>query len=390
MEAVLPVEIEMGSLRVALEQQIPEGIDQRSSGKFRPNWSGPYFIRELTLKGIAWLMDLDGNRFSEPTNVDELKRAMAHEIFCTCCISYMRAWVLIIGKRFFDVWVRFSCGFGLPGLRICHLIFSIYYTFDVILGHIPFQLRFVDFHGVVCSSPLMRITHLMIDDLVLLDFLIYHIFDAILGYRSSRSCMIIPTYGMLTETMAGSLPCHDPSMEPLWSHPTRPHFSAFGCRHAYYSGRHFIDVWIFMELHDLPHSRDAYQGDDVFVIFTRISHWSLSEAIQLGPYFSALRCHHASPSERYLLDLWVDDSISFCPDAPGEPFLRRLVRLILYDIVVILGQSYLRHMDSHITILVEYMSDLLRIPIELFASHQDKPGTSDAILGHISLLQLWR
>ena len=24
-------------------------------------------------------------------------RAMAHEIFCTCCISYMRAWVLIIG-----------------------------------------------------------------------------------------------------------------------------------------------------------------------------------------------------------------------------------------------------------------------------------------------------
>ena len=70
--------------------------------------------------------------------------------------------------------------------------------------------------------------------------------------------------------------------------------------------------------------------------------------------------------------------------------MRRLVRLILYDIVVILGRSYLRHMDSHITILVEYMSDLLRIPIELFASHQDRPSTSDAILGHISLLQLWR
>ena len=60
----------------------------------------------------------------------------------------------------------------------------------------------------------------------------YHISDAISehisisvdSYRSSRSCMIIPTYGMLTETMAGSLPCHDPSMEPLWSHPTRPTF----------------------------------------------------------------------------------------------------------------------------------------------------------------------
>ncbi|WJZ90916.1 hypothetical protein VitviT2T_010031 [Vitis vinifera] len=130
MEAMLPVEIKMGSLRVALEQQIPEAdwaqarfdqlnlLDERRlraadhvrayqrkmartfkkrvrprplrigdlvlkvirglirdpRGKFRPNWSGPYFIRELTLEGAAWLMDLDGNRFSEPTNVDQLKR----------------------------------------------------------------------------------------------------------------------------------------------------------------------------------------------------------------------------------------------------------------------------------------------------------------------------
>ena len=130
MEAVLPVEIEMGSLRVALEQQISEAewvqsrLDQLSllderrlraadhiqayqrkmarafkkrvkprplqrgdlvlrvlrglvtdpRGKFRPNWSGPYIIRELTSEGAAWLMDLDGNQFSEPTNVDQLKK----------------------------------------------------------------------------------------------------------------------------------------------------------------------------------------------------------------------------------------------------------------------------------------------------------------------------
>ena len=43
-------------------------------GKFRPNLSGPYFIRELTLEGAVWLIDLDGNRFLEPTNVDQLKR----------------------------------------------------------------------------------------------------------------------------------------------------------------------------------------------------------------------------------------------------------------------------------------------------------------------------
>ena len=129
MKAILPVEIEMGSLRVALEQQISEAecvqsrLDQLSllderrlraadhiqayqrkmarafkkqvkhrpllrgdlvlrvlrglvtdpRGKFRPNWSGPYIIRELTPKGAAWFMDLDGNQFSEPTNVDQLK-----------------------------------------------------------------------------------------------------------------------------------------------------------------------------------------------------------------------------------------------------------------------------------------------------------------------------
>ncbi|RVW98900.1 hypothetical protein CK203_033854 [Vitis vinifera] len=49
------------------------GLIRDPRGKFRPNWSGPYFIRELTPESAAWLMDLDGNRFSEPTNVDQLK-----------------------------------------------------------------------------------------------------------------------------------------------------------------------------------------------------------------------------------------------------------------------------------------------------------------------------
>ena len=126
MEAVLPVEIEMGSLRVTLEQQISKTewaqscfdqlslLDERRlraadhvqvyqrkmacafkkrvkprplqrgdlvlrilrrlardpRRKFRPTWSGPYIIRELTPEGAAWLTDLDGNQFSKPTNVD--------------------------------------------------------------------------------------------------------------------------------------------------------------------------------------------------------------------------------------------------------------------------------------------------------------------------------
>ena len=130
MEAILPVKVEMGSLRVALEQHIFEiewaqaqfdqlnlldekrlratdhvqayqrkmarafrkrvkprplqkedlvlrilrGLFGDPREKFRPSWSGPYVIQELTPKGVAWLTNLDGNQFSEPTNVDQLKK----------------------------------------------------------------------------------------------------------------------------------------------------------------------------------------------------------------------------------------------------------------------------------------------------------------------------
>ena len=133
MEAVLPVEIEIGSLRVALEHQISKtewaqsrydqlsllderilrttdhvqayqrkmtrafgkrvkprrfqkgdlvlkvlrGLINDLRGKFRPNWTWPYVIRDLTQEGAAWLIDLDGNQFTEPVNVDQLKNFFA-------------------------------------------------------------------------------------------------------------------------------------------------------------------------------------------------------------------------------------------------------------------------------------------------------------------------
>ena len=49
------------------------GLAGDPRGKFRRTWSGPYIIRELTPEGAAWLTDLDGNRFLEPTNVVQLK-----------------------------------------------------------------------------------------------------------------------------------------------------------------------------------------------------------------------------------------------------------------------------------------------------------------------------
>ena len=54
--------------------KVIRGLIRDPRSKFRPNWSEPYFIRELTPEGAKWLMDLDGNRFSELTNMDQLKR----------------------------------------------------------------------------------------------------------------------------------------------------------------------------------------------------------------------------------------------------------------------------------------------------------------------------
>ncbi|RVW35034.1 hypothetical protein CK203_079868 [Vitis vinifera] len=81
----------------------------------------------------------------------------------------------------------------------------------------------------------------------------------------------------------------------------------------------------------------------------------------------------------------ADDLLSLCPDSQVEPFLSHLVRLLLYDIIMILGWSYLKRIDSHIIISVKYMSDLLYIPIKLFSSYQDKLEALVAIIGHISL-----
>ena len=54
--------------------RILRGLVGDPRGKFKPSWSRPYVIRELTLEGAAWLTDLDGNQFSKPTNVDWLKK----------------------------------------------------------------------------------------------------------------------------------------------------------------------------------------------------------------------------------------------------------------------------------------------------------------------------
>ena len=74
---------------------------------------------------------------------------------------------------------------------------------------------------------------------------------------------------------------------------------------------------------------------------------------------------------------------SLCLDSPVEPFLSHLVGPIFSDVIMILGCSYLRCIDSRIIISTKYRSDLLYVPIESFSSYQGRSDALVAILGHI-------
>ena len=43
-------------------------------GKFRPYWSGPYIVKTILSGSAAKLTDMDGNEFSNMTNLDQLKK----------------------------------------------------------------------------------------------------------------------------------------------------------------------------------------------------------------------------------------------------------------------------------------------------------------------------
>ncbi|MBN8124835.1 hypothetical protein, partial [Vibrio vulnificus] len=43
-------------------------------GKFKPNWEDPYVIKEIFGGGGARIMDIDGNEFTKPINLDKLKK----------------------------------------------------------------------------------------------------------------------------------------------------------------------------------------------------------------------------------------------------------------------------------------------------------------------------
>ena len=47
---------------------------QETNGKFKQNWASPYIIKQIYSEGAIKLMDLDAYPFTEPTNMDQLKK----------------------------------------------------------------------------------------------------------------------------------------------------------------------------------------------------------------------------------------------------------------------------------------------------------------------------
>ncbi|XP_074289328.1 uncharacterized protein LOC141614482 [Silene latifolia] len=43
-------------------------------GKFKPNWAGPYIIKKILKGGAVQLTDIEGVEFSQLTNLDQLKK----------------------------------------------------------------------------------------------------------------------------------------------------------------------------------------------------------------------------------------------------------------------------------------------------------------------------
>ncbi|XP_049357063.1 uncharacterized protein LOC125821722 [Solanum verrucosum] len=91
-EAVIPVQVEILSLRIIPEAELSDAewvrkrIDQLTlidenkmiaddyKGKFAPNWQGAYMVRKVLSGGALILLEMDGTEWPKPINSDAVKR----------------------------------------------------------------------------------------------------------------------------------------------------------------------------------------------------------------------------------------------------------------------------------------------------------------------------
>ena len=69
-KGVKPRNIKEGDLVLkALRKNV---LDPR--GKFRPNWAGPYIVKNILSGGAVRLIDMNGDEFASLINMDQLKK----------------------------------------------------------------------------------------------------------------------------------------------------------------------------------------------------------------------------------------------------------------------------------------------------------------------------
>ncbi|XP_070034571.1 uncharacterized protein [Nicotiana tomentosiformis] len=89
-EAVIPAEVEIPSLRIIQEAELGDAEWIRSryqlslfdgesmnadeaKGKFSPNWQGPYMVHRVLIGGALILTEMDGEIWPKPINSDAVK-----------------------------------------------------------------------------------------------------------------------------------------------------------------------------------------------------------------------------------------------------------------------------------------------------------------------------
>ncbi|KAL6346184.1 hypothetical protein AAG906_027924 [Vitis piasezkii] len=225
------VEIEMGSLRVALEQQIPEAdwaqarfdqlnlLDERRlraadhvrayqrkmarafKKRFRPNWSGPYFIRELTPEGASCR--------SPPFFTYSLFHCRFLSLFMIHLILFTSYFLLTTTHLGFDA----SSVHGSWGsLYMLHFIYE-----GMSFEHWVFEPSFLSFispcHLGLTFVRVLRPPRGHGIDVVLAST--WTVIEIWLIFR--YFCTIIITYWMLSETWTWSLPYRAPEIHPASS-----------------------------------------------------------------------------------------------------------------------------------------------------------------------------
>ncbi|XP_070054606.1 uncharacterized protein [Nicotiana tomentosiformis] len=73
-EVVIHAGVEIPSLRIIQEAELNDAEWDKAKRKFSPNWQGPYMVHRVLTGGALILVEIDGEIWPKPINLDAVKR----------------------------------------------------------------------------------------------------------------------------------------------------------------------------------------------------------------------------------------------------------------------------------------------------------------------------